>query len=134
MKILYTGHVVNTARESVFFAYYFYTYEGIREVFIHNINKPAQIAIPLSGGLSGGISWFVSFPLDCMKAGVQGQDIQKGVTLKTSGLNVAKQSWETKGMKGLHSGVTPTLIRAFLVSESRFRAYEFAMWILRHSE
>ena len=64
MKILYTGHVVNTARESVFLASYFYTYEGIREVFIHNINKPAQIAIPVIGGLSGGISWFVSFPLD----------------------------------------------------------------------
>ena len=118
----------------MFLASYFYTYEGMREVFIHNINIPAQIAIPVSGGLSGALSWFVSFPLDCIKAVVQGQDIQKGVTLKTSGINVAKQLWETKGMKGLYSGVTPTLIRAFLVSESRFSAYEFATCILRHSE
>ena len=134
LKLLYTDYVVNTAREGVFLASYFYTYEGMREEFIHNINIPTQIAVPVSGGLAGALSWFVSLPLDCIKAGIQGQNIEKGVIPRINGLEVAKSLWKTKGFKSLYSGVTPTLIRAFLVSGSRFSAYEFALWMLRYRE
>ena len=124
---------MNTAREGVFLASYFYTYEGLREIFIHKMNIAPQIAVPISGGMSGALAWFVSFPLDCIKAGIQGQKIEKGVAPKVNGFQVAKSLWETKGLKGLYSGVTPTLVRAFLVSGSRFSAYEFAMSMLKRS-
>jgi hypothetical protein len=38
---------------------------------------------------------------------------------------------QTKGIRGLYSGVTPSIARAFLVSGSRFSAYEGALWMIR---
>jgi hypothetical protein len=38
---------------------------------------------------------------------------------------------ETKGVKGVYGGVSPSIVRAFLVSGSRFSAYEGALWLLR---
>jgi hypothetical protein len=36
-----------------------------------------------------------------------------------------------RGVHGLYSGVALSLARAFLVSASRFSAYEGALWVLR---
>lgn len=40
---------------------------------------------------------------------------------------------QTKGLTGLYSGVAPSIARAFLVSGSRFSAYEGALWLCRWS-
>jgi len=151
IRIIYTGHVVNTIREGVFISTYFFTYEGLREALfiVHSsINKattattgsPAehktpgeqhhQWAIPICGGLAGAISWFVSFPLDCIRAGVQGQSFSSGQAHKGA-LEVMHNLLKTKGIRGLYSGVSPSIVRAFLVSGSRFSAYETALWLLR---
>ena len=115
----------------MFLASYFYTYEGVREVLINRFQILPQIAIPISGGISGALAWFVSFPLDCIKAGIQGQKIEKGTLPKVKGAEVARMLWQNKGIRGLYSGITPTVFRAFLVSGSRFSAYEFALWLLK---
>lgn len=140
--IIYTGHVVNTAREGVFLGTYFFVYEGFREVLFHAAQMASsedthghhktthKWAIPLSGGLAGSIAWFVSFPLDCIRAGVQGQPLQHDTPRKGS-LDVMKELLETKGVRGLYSGVSPSIMRAFLVSGSRFSAYEGALWLMR---
>ena len=140
--IIYTGHVVNTVREGVFLGTYFFVYEGFREMLFHtalmvtsegiHANKETTHtwAIPLSGGLAGSIAWFVSFPLACIRAGVQGQSFQKNMPRKGS-LDVIKGLLETKGIRGLYSGVSPSIMRAFLVSGSRFSAYETALWLMR---
>lgn len=134
LKVLYTGHVVNTARETMFLSTYFGVYEGLREAFIHynHDGKDHPLLIPMAGGFAGAIAWAVSFPLDCVRAGVQGQN------LHTTSPSDRKSSWQvfndlmkTRGIRGLYSGVTPSIVRAFLVSGSRFTAYETALWILR---
>ena len=143
LKSIYTGHLVNTTRESVFLGTYFYVYEGFREMlfFTHQTlmnnskgDKPSDThhkwAIPLSGGLAGSIAWFVSFPLDCVRAGVQGQSFNDGKPRKKA-MQVTKELMKTRGVRGLYSGVTPSIVRAFLVSGSRFSAYEGALWLLR---
>jgi solute carrier family 25 carnitine/acylcarnitine transporter 20/29 len=147
VSVLYTGHVVNTIRECIFLSTYFFVYEGFRQQLIligssqsqsssagttagdHN----RQWAIPVAGGLAGAIAWTVSFPLDCVRAGVQGQDL-----LSSSGAGMRKGAWQVfvdllrkRGVRGLYSGVAPSLARAFLVSGSRFSAYEGALWLLR---
>lgn len=140
-SVIYTGHVVNTIREGVFLGTYFFVYEGFREMLFQtaqaatsaeNNSAPAhpKWAIPLSGGLAGSIAWFVSFPLDCIRAGVQGQPLQTGVNRKVS-LDIMKDLLNTRGIRGLYKGVTPSIVRAFLVSGSRFSAYEGALWLLR---
>lgn len=128
ISILYTGHVVNTTREATFLGTYFYTYEGLRENILFYEQVPPQVAIPVAGGCAGAISWFVSFPLDCVRAGVQGQDLN-GVRVRTR--TVFKTLVKERGIRGLYSGVTPSIVRAFLVSGSRFSAYEGALWLLR---
>jgi solute carrier family 25 carnitine/acylcarnitine transporter 20/29 len=42
-------------------------------------------------------------------------------------MDVLKDLLRTKGWKGLYSGVTPSIMRAFIVSGSRFSAYEVAV-------
>jgi hypothetical protein len=129
--ILYTGHTVNTIREMVFLGTYFGVYEGVRATLKHSHHDADYWAMPaIAGGFSGAISWFVSFPLDCVRAGVQGQNLSNR-SKQTGAVQVFKYLLETKGVRGLYSGVTPSIIRAFLVSGSRFSAYEGALWLLR---
>ena len=146
-SILYKGHVVNTIREGIFLATYFYTYEGLRQTITQTIPTnhtnntntntntinilPQQLAVPIAGGISGAWAWFVSFPLDCVKAGVQGQNVSSSYPNKGA-IQVFQNLWKTKGVRGLYSGVTPSIARAFLVSASRFSAYEFAVWFCRN--
>lgn len=131
LPVLYTGHMVNTTREALFLGTYFYTYEGAREYLHGQSHVPSSIAVPLAGGLSGAFAWFVSFPLDCIKAGIQGQRIDAGSGVnRLRAVDVLKNLLETRGVLGLYSGVTPSIARAFLVSGSRFSAYEFAVWAM----
>jgi solute carrier family 25 carnitine/acylcarnitine transporter 20/29 len=141
-KILYTGHMINTTRECLFLGTYFYTYEGLRYVLHQvtttstNLENDTKIVwtVPVAGGLAGAWSWFVSFPLDCIRSGVQGQNLWNGSSSSqqatTSGsLHIFQNLIKSKGWIGLYSGVSPSVIRAFIVSSSRFSAYEIVVWL-----
>ena len=127
IRALYIGHGINTAREMLFLATYFTVYENSK-VFFTSVLSSA-IAVPFAGGISGAAGWLISFPLDCVKANIQGKPIHLGHQL--SALTTAKDLLKAKGMLGLYSGLLPSLARAFLVSSSRFSAYEFSMWLLK---
>ena len=127
ISILYTGHTINTLREATFLGTYFYCYEGLREHV--SLFVPTQVAIPVAGGCSGAVAWFVSFPLDCVRAGVQGQNLDS--LNRPSAWHVLSNLISERGIRGLYSGVSPSIVRAFLVSGSRFSAYEGALWLLR---
>jgi len=130
-KSLYTGHGTNLTREALFLGTYFFTYEGSK-VFLHERTfVSGNLAIPISGGISGAFAWFVSFPLDCIRAGVQGRPFSQGPIGPSA---VCRDLFKRKGILGLYSGVTPSIIRAFLVSASRFSAYELAIWLVNWSE
>jgi solute carrier family 25 carnitine/acylcarnitine transporter 20/29 len=154
LHILYTGHAINTVREAAFVGAYFFFYEGYKEEFrrsllgleklvasgsgkIDNSSFSTSVAIPLAGGCAGATAWFATFPLDCVRAGVQGQPISsspsKARLQKLGALEILKRLLETKGFTGLYAGVRPSIIRAFLVSGSRFSAYEGALCLCRQS-
>jgi solute carrier family 25 carnitine/acylcarnitine transporter 20/29 len=132
--VLYTGHAVNTIRECVFLSTYFFVYEGFRQQLIGSgrsrTARDNKWAIPAAGGCAGAIAWTVSFPLDCVRAGVQGQDFT-AAGIRRGAWRVFTDLLRQKGVRGLYSGVAPSLARAFLVSGSRFSAYEGALWLLR---
>jgi solute carrier family 25 carnitine/acylcarnitine transporter 20/29 len=149
LRIVYTGHAVNTTREMTFIGPYFFFYEGLRETFLRRQERLRQehlmtsnanslssvisvitntkLAILVAGGSAGALSWLISFPLDCIRAGVQGQNMppEKGA------LQVCKELIRTRGIKGLYAGSSASITRAFLVSGSRFSAYEGALWLIR---
>jgi solute carrier family 25 (mitochondrial carnitine/acylcarnitine transporter), member 20/29 len=146
IRTLYTGHAVNTLREMAFLATYFGVYEGLRECLFHGHHRgfgsdsdsPEHLkgsnhpwTIPLAGGMAGAVAWTVSFPLDCVRAGVQGQDLSSPPHKKRSAWAMFRTLLVERGIRGLYSGVTPSIVRAFLVSGSRFTAYEAALWFLR---
>ena len=100
--IVYTGHVVNTFREAAFIGNYFFVYEGLRELLVTKSPLTVQVAIPVSGGLSGAFSWFVSFPLDCVRAGVQGQTLPP----QKSAYQIFTSLIKERGIKGLYTGTS----------------------------
>jgi hypothetical protein len=125
--IVYTGHTVNTVREAAFVSHYFFIYEGMRELLITQGILGVKSAVPVAGGLAGASSWFISFPLDCVRAGVQGQSLPptKGA------FAVFRALIAERGIRGLYAGASASIARAFLVSGSRFSAYEGALWLIR---
>jgi solute carrier family 25 carnitine/acylcarnitine transporter 20/29 len=125
--VLYLGHGINVAREATFLGTYFFTYEGTRQLLLDQILLSAHLAVPISGGVAGAWAWFVSFPLDCVRAGIQGRPL---TAERMGALEVAKNLYHRKGIRGLYSGVKPSIIRAFLVSASRFSAYELALRLI----
>ena len=80
-------------KDCAYFATYFYVYEGLKDT-LQNIgvdrpvHDPSQAymsamsnaAIPLAGGAAGTAAWFVAYPLDCVRAGQQGQSLRTGGT------------------------------------------------------
>jgi solute carrier family 25 (mitochondrial carnitine/acylcarnitine transporter), member 20/29 len=159
IRVLYTGHVVNTIREGTFAGCYFFAYEGFRFMLVQSIHsfqkKPTTdtdtdtdtntntnnkssssvtntIIIPMAGGMAGASAWFLSFPLDCIRAGVQGrQDLSPWTSKSMGAIQIGIELIKTKGIQGLYRGVGPSMARAFVVSGSRFSAYEGALWLLR---
>ena len=124
---LYVGHGVNTLREIVFLSIYFTVYEHIKSITGAVMHQ--SIAIPFAGGISGAAGWFISFPLDLIKANIQGRIID--LTSNQSGaFSTGLQIVRLKGITSLYSGIVPSVARAFIVSSSRFTAYETAMSVL----
>ncbi len=127
--VIYSGHGINTLREMTFLQTYFFVYEGLRQELMSRASGDTSTwAIPVAGGFSGAIAWTVSFPLDCVRAGVQGRS-DLGKPLRA--MDVFRDLIRRKGVRGLFSGVSPSIARAFLVSSSRFSAYEMVLWMLR---
>ena len=155
-RILYTGHFINTIREAAFVGTYFFCYEGYKTEFqkllasienrissSNNANNRQEsshwsttFAIPMAGGCAGASAWALTFPLDCVRAGVQGQHISLSSTVqlqKQGSIETLKHLIKTKGFTGLYAGVSPSIARAFIVSGTRFSAYEGALWLCRWS-
>lgn len=133
---LYQGHLVNLTREVVFLSTYFITYENIK-TFVLNLlpegsSKSGVIAIPIAGGLSGALGWFISFPLDNIKSNIQTMSLAKSELFhRQSALAVGRELLQRRGIMGLYSGVLPSITRAFIVSASRFSAYEYVLSLFR---
>eukprot|EP01125_Pyxidicula_operculata_P012840 TRINITY_DN4232_c0_g1_i2.p1 TRINITY_DN4232_c0_g1~~TRINITY_DN4232_c0_g1_i2.p1 ORF type:complete len:327 (+),score=31.46 TRINITY_DN4232_c0_g1_i2:39-983(+) len=137
---LFYGYLVNAAREILFCTIYFGTYDNTKK-FLANLFgyhttdangegvKAPPSVIMLSGGLSGMLAWFGSFPLDVIKSNVQTCALSQKNRYK-HGMSILMERWNQVKIRAFYSGIGPSLIRAFFVSGTRFSAYEFALNIL----
>lgn len=73
------------------------------------------------------VGWMASFPFDCIKANIQGQPLE-GKPRKI--VAATKEIWQKRGIRGFYSGIGPSITRAFIVSSTRFSAYEFALSVM----
>ena len=98
---------------------------------MNSITVPGICVFTLAGGVSGAIGWFISFPLDCIKANIQGRSMEASVRgPKLNFIDVGSSLLRSKGIAGLYAGIIPSILRAFVVSSSRFSAYEGALHAL----
>jgi hypothetical protein len=128
--VLYRGYAVNTLREILFATTYFGLYEHLKAGLTSALQAtapaiPAPVAVVAAGSLSGMSGWAVSFPLDVLKANIQGARSLAGppVGLWTA----ARAQWSAAGLSGFYRGIVPTMMRSMLVSGVRFSAYEATM-------
>jgi solute carrier family 25 carnitine/acylcarnitine transporter 20/29 len=124
-KALYVGGFSNLVRESTFLSVYFLSYETLK-LNLNSYTNLGPFCIPVSGGLAGALGWFISYPLDCIKSNIMVEGRGKIV-------EVGKEILSKKGVMGLYSGLGPSIARSFLVSGSRFSAYELGSSFYRRT-
>eukprot|EP00520_Triparma_pacifica_P004886 CAMPEP_0118663050 /NCGR_PEP_ID=MMETSP0785-20121206/17182_1 /TAXON_ID=91992 /ORGANISM="Bolidomonas pacifica, Strain CCMP 1866" /LENGTH=277 /DNA_ID=CAMNT_0006556683 /DNA_START=73 /DNA_END=902 /DNA_ORIENTATION=- len=111
IRSVFLGHTSNTVRESCFLGIYFGCYEVFRALL-----PEWKVSVPIAGGLAGAAGWVGSYPLDCIKANIQGSLGGPSRSILSTGRDILKE----RGIRGLYSGLGPSLMRAFLVSGTRF--------------
>lgn len=150
LRGLYRGYLINGIRETVFVSVYF----GCYEVAKRNISQAveaavdshdgddlaglagrgyASLAIPVAGGLAGAGAWVASFPLDTIKTVIQGADLREPGTLKRI-WQIGSGQLRRQGLGSFYRGVVPSVTRAFIVSSTRFSAFEWAFNLVRRLE
>lgn len=140
-RVFYLGGATNVARECLFNAVFFSTFEHTRFGFADACEARGvrrEAAIATAGGLAGAAAWLLSLPLDCVKSGVQGQDLRNGGwdarrarRARVGFAEVARAVLRTRGAFGFFSGAAPSVGRSFIVSGSRFVAFAGAMELLQ---
>jgi solute carrier family 25 carnitine/acylcarnitine transporter 20/29 len=140
-RVFYLGGATNVARECLFNAVFFSTFEHTRFGFADACEARGvrrEAAIATAGGLAGAAAWLLSLPLDCVKSGVQGQDLRNGGwdarrarRARVGFAESARAVFQTRGVFGFFSGAAPSVGRSFIVSGSRFVAFAGGMELLQ---
>lgn len=79
---------------------------------------PETYVLPVSGGIAGAVSGFVSCPLDVIKTKLQAQGgfqaAKDGIKLSTTAYRgvqgTAEMIWKEEGLKGMYRGLGPMLL------------------------
>ncbi|MCJ1469963.1 hypothetical protein MMC07_008608 [Pseudocyphellaria aurata] len=90
----------------------------INHLQIWAVRLPETYVLPVSGGIAGAVSGFVSCPLDVIKTKLQAQGgfqaAKDGVKLSTTAYHgvqgTAEMIWKEEGLKGMYRGLGPMLL------------------------
>jgi solute carrier family 25 carnitine/acylcarnitine transporter 20/29 len=103
------------ARDAPSYALYFVSFEYIRrKLKLHYIDSDIVVEL-LGGGIAGSLSWFSIMPIDIVKS-----RIQSSYTKETNPFTIMKSLNDSYGIRGLFKGLTPVLIRGFIVNAITF--------------
>ena len=68
---LFQGFNVSLYREVPSFGMYFFTYESLKELLQTKLNASFEVSSFIAGGMSGVITWSMSYPIDLIKSLIQ---------------------------------------------------------------
>jgi solute carrier family 25 (mitochondrial ornithine transporter) member 2/15 len=121
-KSFFVGLDAQLARDASFYAVFFGGYELSCYAFRTYVpNMPEELNFFISGGLAGMLGWTVAMPFDVPKTNVQSRyNTQVVGSYLPELFSIARQ----RGIRGLYSGLGPTLVRAFPANASLFLGVE----------
>lgn len=124
MRGIYKGYGATLNRDSWSYGIYFATYEAMKRHFQGESLAATPLQMFLAGGLAGIVSWLPIYPIDVIKTRIQEDDLAnskyKGI------LDCYRQSLQRDGWRIFFRGLSPTLLRTFIVSGANFLVYELA--------
>ncbi|XP_062023515.1 mitochondrial arginine transporter BAC2-like [Rosa rugosa] len=129
VKGMYRGLTITMLRDAPAHAFYFCTYEYMKEQLhpgCRKTGKESLRATLVAGGLAGVASWIICYPLDVVKTRLQAQSMYP-VPKYTGIVDCFRKSVREDGHGVLWRGLGTAVSRAFLVNGAIFAAYEVAM-------
>lgn len=90
------------------------------------------LATVFAGGFAGMIAWASTFPFDVIKSRMQA-DGNGGIFLYKGAVDCFVQNYKTSGLRGLFSGLGPTLLRAFPTNAVIFYVYTLVSNMFKES-
>ncbi|KAI2795180.1 hypothetical protein POX_a01785 [Penicillium oxalicum] len=144
LRGLYYGGAITSARDSIGYGFYFWSYELCKRWMTFENETPHQTAmkILLCGGIAGIVTWGSVFPLDMIKTRLQAQTMQERSPLSTTAENqsllrpsrthlnsvqLAREVYRAEGVGAFYRGLGICSIRAFIVNAVQWAAYEWLM-------
>ncbi|KXG53195.1 Mitochondrial carrier protein [Penicillium griseofulvum] len=138
---LYFGGGITSARDSIGYGFYFWSYELCKRFMTSDDDSSHQTAmkILLCGGIAGVVTWGSVFPLDMIKTRLQAQTItdlsprtESQSLLRPqretlSSFQIAKETYRVEGIKAFYRGFWVCSVRAFIVNAVQWAAYEWLM-------
>ncbi|KAL6144711.1 hypothetical protein ACLB2K_055402 [Fragaria x ananassa] len=129
LKGMYRGLTITMLRDAPAHAFYFSTYEYMREQLHPGCRKTGKEnlrATLVAGGLAGVASWLSCYPLDVVKTRLQAQSMSP-LPKYTGIVDCFRKSVREDGHGVLWRGLGTAVSRAFLVNGVIFAAYELAL-------
>lgn len=121
------GWVATIGRDGPFFGLYFMFYEMIaRALQGDNGGKITAFQGFLSGGLTGVVSWVITFPLDSLKSISQTEPLNQSQRVYSGYMNMVKTVVQKEGAQKLYNGLLVCTLRGFPVNAVTFLFYEMA--------
>ncbi|KAJ3823974.1 mitochondrial carrier domain-containing protein [Lentinula raphanica] len=124
-KGIMRGYWVTVAREIPAYAGFYTAYEFSKRKFASIYGSELPVWALLASGSTGGIAYWIScYPLDVIKSRVQLRQTPPMGTPVQYIAHETKTILAESGVKGLFSGLTPSLIRSIPAAAATFAAFE----------
>ncbi|RAH46122.1 putative mitochondrial carrier protein [Aspergillus brunneoviolaceus CBS 621.78] len=138
---LYYAGGITCARDAIGYGFYFWSYEYCKRLISSedDTTNLAALKILLCGGIAGVVTWASVFPLDVIKTRLQAGTIETSQdrpllpsrihTRDASSIKVAREVYQTEGLKAFYRGLGVCSFRAFIVNAVQWATYE---WLMRY--
>jgi solute carrier family 25 carnitine/acylcarnitine transporter 20/29 len=149
LRGLYYGGAVTAARDSIGYAFYFWSYELGSRMLAERMGEDAGPRLEtaktlLCGGVAGVVTWASVFPLDVVKTRVQTQTgvaqtsstVQQPLlggsplppkAVRLSTWDMTKSIYRQEGGMAFWRGLGVCSVRAFIVNAAQWAVYEWIM-------
>ncbi|CAJ2661254.1 unnamed protein product [Trifolium pratense] len=125
---IYRGFGITVLRDAPAHAFYFGTYEYLREKLHPGCRENCQESVStmfIAGGLAGISSWIFNYPTDVIKTRLQAQTSS---SMKYKGiLDCTLKIIKEEGSIVLWRGLGATIAKAFVMSSAIFPVYQIAL-------